>query len=290
MDLKERFENFESMPDEGVWKNVQKGLRRRKMMRYSAMAALLSALSVAAIIAFWPAPAPVSTSPMVTEQVAVVLQPEQERVSPSEVMPQPSQQVTARVQAEKVSEHVVAIEKEEIQPLVSTRATEEATMQKSAVIPHVGTETNVATQEHVVVPATKETESVVEPLSQSELTENEAEGETMPSQPDGKLMDVQQPYEVMVWVPNAFAPDDPAGGEVSLFKAVAKERAHLKSFKMYIYNRAGALVFQSTHVDEAWDGTHRGEKCPSGNYVYIIELNDEYAGLQHTRGSVLLIR
>ncbi len=289
MDLKERFENYESVPDERVWQNVQRGLRRRKMMRYSAVAGLLAAVTVAAAILFKPVEvATENVTPIVlaeqepSMQQAVV----QEAILPSEETAPQLQQ--AKVEPRSLSEDkpAVTIEPNEVQHPILPIA-EVATTGSEA---EAKEKTSLSAQEQTTVVAIQEMEPIQPLQQQGELARSEERSETTSEEPRNKLQIVQQDYEVQVWVPNAFSPDDPGGGEVCTFKAVPKERSNIKSFKMYIYNRAGSLVFQSVSIDEAWDGTCRGEKCPAGNYVYILELNDEYAGLQHSRGSVLLIR
>ncbi len=289
MDLKERFENYESMPDAAVWQSVQKGLRRRKMLRYSAAVAMLTALIVMAVVAFWPSQMPVEVaSPMVAKHETSPLQP----VASAEIEPtvQVVQQEKAVVKAAEAVVTVTAtdnvVEKETAEMETPANKHVASMPQQTVAMPELA---SVPTQP-VVVEKQEAITMVAEPV---QVTSEQDHSEPMTEKAaltDDKLQDVNQSYEAQIWVPNAFSPEDPSGGEVCTFKAVAKERANIKGFKMYIYNRAGALVFQSTDIDEAWDGTHRGQKCPAGNYVYIIELNDEYAGLQHTRGSVLLIR
>ena len=89
-----------------------------------------------------------------------------------------------------------------------------------------------------------------------------------------------------LWVPNAFTPDEDLN---TLFKVGAY---NLAEYEIYIYNRAGLLVFHSTSPDDSWDGTHNGQQCIPGSYVYIIR----YATKVHPKlpqkkvGSVLLIR
>ena len=89
-----------------------------------------------------------------------------------------------------------------------------------------------------------------------------------------------------LWVPNAFTPD---GNDNTLFKVGA---VNVTFYEISIYNRGGLLVYHSTDVNESWDGTHKGQKCVEGSYVYVIV----YQTKSNTRktlkkvGSVLLIR
>ena len=70
--------------------------------------------------------------------------------------------------------------------------------------------------------------------------------------------------------------------ENDLFKPTGPfTRLHMK-----IYNRWGALLFKSDHLNEGWNGrTTAGEEVPAGTYFYIIETDiDTY------KGSLTLIR
>lgn len=42
-----------------------------------------------------------------------------------------------------------------------------------------------------------------------------------------------------------------------------------------IYNEWGQLLFESDGYDFPWDGTYNGEPVPDGNYMFIIELNED---------------
>ena len=94
----------------------------------------------------------------------------------------------------------------------------------------------------------------------------------------------------MIWIPNAFSPDDPVNDEVRQFKVKPNTDASLLSYEIFIYSRSGRLVYHSKDVSRGWDGTYNGYKQPMGTYVYIIELNDANKGLQHKKGTITLIR
>ena len=90
-----------------------------------------------------------------------------------------------------------------------------------------------------------------------------------------------------LYVPNAFSPN--GDGLNDIFRA---EGIDVDEFRMEIYNRWGQLVFSSSHIDEAWDGSHQGSEyfCPAGLYPYRIVarvLNGQRVELS---GHVTLIR
>lgn len=54
-----------------------------------------------------------------------------------------------------------------------------------------------------------------------------------------------------------------------------------------VFNRYGALVYQSVGYTSGWDGTTNGKQLPVGTYYYIIDLKN---GKQPLAGSVTIIR
>ena len=68
---------------------------------------------------------------------------------------------------------------------------------------------------------------------------------------------------VLVHFPNAFSPNNddindrysPAGRDV-------------ESFSMRVYNRWGEMIFESKHINQAWDGNVNGKPAPTDTYIY----------------------
>ena len=89
-----------------------------------------------------------------------------------------------------------------------------------------------------------------------------------------------------LWVPNVFTPDRSDNNQ---FKAVG---VGITEYEISIYHRWGELIFHSYDMDEGWDGTFNGSKCPSGAYVYLIFYRSIYTPneLQRLFGTVLLLR
>ncbi|MBI5218023.1 MAG: gliding motility-associated C-terminal domain-containing protein [Bacteroidia bacterium] len=54
-----------------------------------------------------------------------------------------------------------------------------------------------------------------------------------------------------------------------------------------VYNRWGSLIYQAGTSDKRWDGTYNGGPCPTGSYVFIIDLNN---GTEAIQGIVTIIR
>ena len=84
--------------------------------------------------------------------------------------------------------------------------------------------------------------------------------------------------------PNAFTPG--AGNENDRF--YLKKINIEETFELYIYNRWGELMHRTSEAGYSggWDGTYRGEKCPTGVYVWVLILNGEAT----EKGHMVLVR
>jgi gliding motility-associated-like protein len=97
-----------------------------------------------------------------------------------------------------------------------------------------------------------------------------------------------------VVAPNAFRPDSniTANSNFSVFTYFVDD----DGFQIFIFNRWGQLVFQSNSRDFKWNGgmnNNPGHPLPPGTYSYVVKYKSIYtpeAGLQETRGGVLLLR
>lgn len=90
-----------------------------------------------------------------------------------------------------------------------------------------------------------------------------------------------------VYFPTAFTPDGDSLNDV--FRPVAR---NISTFKMYIFNRWGQVVFSTDDATKGWDGTSGGKECPEGTYTftstYGLSLRTDNTGNQ--RGVFALIR
>ena len=89
-------------------------------------------------------------------------------------------------------------------------------------------------------------------------------------------------------IPNAFNPNS----DIELnktFTVFANPPDYLSGYKMYIYNRWGALVYHTNDITEGWDGTSNGTSCNSGVYVWVIYY-DVGDGEVTNKGTVTLIQ
>jgi gliding motility-associated-like protein len=91
--------------------------------------------------------------------------------------------------------------------------------------------------------------------------------------------------------PNAFRP----GGVNSDFFLYTFFIADT-DFTIFIFNRWGEMVYQSTQRNFRWNGGYNNsiaQPLPPGTYAYIVKYKSAYqpgAGVQEKRGGVVLLR
>jgi gliding motility-associated-like protein len=62
---------------------------------------------------------------------------------------------------------------------------------------------------------------------------------------------------------------------------------------MYIFNRWGQIIFESSDMQHGWDGTYKGKPVAGGIYVYRIDYSVSGSQSQKSEtltGNVVLVR
>jgi len=92
-----------------------------------------------------------------------------------------------------------------------------------------------------------------------------------------------------IWVPNVFTPN--GDGINDLFHAVTTE---IQKLTMYIYNRWGEMIFETSDINTGWNGKINGNDAPSAVYYWLIRYNENRSSAQNIEkeihGSVTLLR
>lgn len=95
-----------------------------------------------------------------------------------------------------------------------------------------------------------------------------------------------------IWMPNAFSPNGDGYNET--FEGKPTDSDILADFHLFIYNRWGALLFESEDIKKRWDGTYNSGKCPEGVYYWIMKYSVKGVNgkdIKFTKsGSVTLVR
>lgn len=69
-----------------------------------------------------------------------------------------------------------------------------------------------------------------------------------------------------VFVPNLFTPNGDGQNDILYVRSVI-----LENFYFAVYSRWGEKVFETTSLQEGWDGTFKGKQCQQGVYDYYLK-------------------
>lgn len=89
-------------------------------------------------------------------------------------------------------------------------------------------------------------------------------------------------------VPNAFNPKSNVD-ENRTFKVFANPDDRIGDYQLLIYDRWGKQVFESSDINEGWDGKSNNQPCNSGVYVWVVYYNAG-EGKVTNKGVVTLLR
>ncbi|MCC5917386.1 MAG: gliding motility-associated C-terminal domain-containing protein [Cryomorphaceae bacterium] len=89
-----------------------------------------------------------------------------------------------------------------------------------------------------------------------------------------------------LFIPNAFAPTGTGNNERFKVKGDG-----IQSYEISILDRWGNVIYHSTDLSEAWDGTYKGKMVPSAVYVYLIVVTGfESSEVIREQGTLYLLR
>lgn len=91
--------------------------------------------------------------------------------------------------------------------------------------------------------------------------------------------------EFSLYIPNAFSPDNDGRNDVFIAKG-----EEIEEYTMQIFNRWGALIFESHDIQKGWDGSIDGKAAPIGVYTYKVWVKDFRGHFHEYLGSVTLIK
>lgn len=87
-------------------------------------------------------------------------------------------------------------------------------------------------------------------------------------------------------IPDAFSPN--GDGINDEFKA--KTDQVILDYNMLIYDRWGKLVFQARDINIGWNGEYKGQLLQSGSYVYMVTYRNAEGEEKMQKGTILLVR
>lgn len=92
--------------------------------------------------------------------------------------------------------------------------------------------------------------------------------------------------EPNIYIPSAF---HPGGGFNEVFKPEIPF-IYGNDYRMIIYNRWGEKLFETSDINQGWDGTYKGSGAPAQAYVYLIKLRNHDGNEIVKTGNFVLIR
>ena len=297
--LKEKFENYLVQPDPKVWESINTSLIQHRTRRRWLLTSSSAAVGVGAVALLFALNGDNDNSSTVSKGV-MVAQNNTEIITPQEatemftdandVAPVHSADVvpaeySCDFSTKDVIPQSVAADVD-VEPVEVTRRDEiQQVNAVQSLQPSAPAKTITSSSEQNVVVTTEAQPKSTAKANSQPVQENPTE-QTITIGNDSKVPS----SELAVWIPNAFSPDDPVEESARTFKVFPNNDANIRTFEIFIYSRTGRMVYHSKDYKQGWDGTANGKPQPMGTYVYIIELNDVNKGLQHTKGTITLLR
>ena len=93
-----------------------------------------------------------------------------------------------------------------------------------------------------------------------------------------------------VFLPAAFTPNK---DQINDDYYIAVDCPKMIEFQFMVFNRLGELIYESASPQQRWDGTFKGQECPSGIYTYTLSyftLKSGEVEQQDFQGKIHLIR
>ncbi len=81
---------------------------------------------------------------------------------------------------------------------------------------------------------------------------------------------------IIFYVPNTFTPD--GDGNNAMFTPSITSGIEVSNYDLLIFNRWGAVIFESKNPDVGWDGRYGGEIMQDGTYIWKLEFKAKASG------------
>ena len=102
-----------------------------------------------------------------------------------------------------------------------------------------------------------------------------------------KTIEVKGAYNV--WIPSSFTPNFDKINDVFI-PVFSPYGIDTKYYEFTIFNRWGALLFNTSNVNVGWDGTFKGEPVNEGVYVFTLKFKDADGVIYDKIGHVTLLK
>lgn len=105
---------------------------------------------------------------------------------------------------------------------------------------------------------------------------------------DSIMLPVVVGPDILVFIPNAFTPNESGPGANDGFHAVTNDG--VDSYHLIIFNRWGELLWETHDKTEKWDGTFGGQPVQQDVYSYYLEVTSWSGKPYKYKGTVTLLR
>jgi gliding motility-associated-like protein len=89
-------------------------------------------------------------------------------------------------------------------------------------------------------------------------------------------------------IPSGFTPNGDRVNDTWMITPIANAQTYSNAV-VRVYSKSGQLVFESTGIDEEWDGVFRGSVLPPDVYFFTVDFDNQDAK-QVVKGIVTLLR
>ncbi|MCK9613654.1 MAG: PKD domain-containing protein [Bacteroidales bacterium] len=93
--------------------------------------------------------------------------------------------------------------------------------------------------------------------------------------------------EFVIFIPNAFTPNRDHINDVFKPSIIGFDR---ESYRFYIFDRWGKMIFFSSNIENGWDGKINGKEAAEGIYSFLLYVNENTGKDHKVKGIVTLIR
>lgn len=91
-----------------------------------------------------------------------------------------------------------------------------------------------------------------------------------------------------VFVPNAFSPN--GDGVNDVFRPFFSPLPTATDYELLIFDRWGALLFETNDPEQGWDGMFNGQRMPTGVFVYTLRYQAKEGVVRPRNGTLNLLR
>jgi gliding motility-associated-like protein len=102
-----------------------------------------------------------------------------------------------------------------------------------------------------------------------------------------KTIEVKGAYNV--WIPSSFTPNFDGVNDIFI-PVFSPYGIDTKHYEFTIFNRWGALLFNTSNINAGWDGTYKGEPVIEAVYVFTLKFKDSDGVVYDKIGHVTLLR